>query len=51
MLVILAACKPAESPPDLVKTQRDALDKSKTVEGQLQQQADEQRRAVENAEK
>jgi ABC-type uncharacterized transport system auxiliary subunit len=51
MLVILAACKPAEPPPDLIKTQRDALDKSKSVEGQLQQQANEQRKAVESAEK
>jgi outer membrane PBP1 activator LpoA protein len=48
---ILSACKPSEPPPDIIKTQRDALNKSKAVEGKLEQQADEQRKTLENAEK
>ncbi|MBS0308166.1 MAG: hypothetical protein JSS58_04265, partial [Proteobacteria bacterium] len=37
--LLFAGCKPADPPPDLVKTQRDALDKAKAVEGQLQRSA------------
>jgi len=50
-LFVLAACKPSDPPPDIIKTQRDALNKSKAVEGQLQQHVDEQNKALENAEK
>ena len=41
----LAGCQPSELPPDLVKTQREALNKAKSVEGQLQQAQDKQKAA------
>ena len=44
----ISGCKPAGPPPDLLKSQRDALNKAKAVEGQLQQQADEQRKAIDD---
>jgi len=47
----LAGCKPAGPPPDLIKTQREALNKAKAVEGQLQQQADERMKAIDDAQK
>jgi uncharacterized lipoprotein len=42
----LAACdsKPKEPPPDLVKSQRQALDKAKAAEQILQKSADERRK-------
>lgn len=51
LALALDGCKPAGPPPDLVKTQREALDKAKTVEGQLQQQAEQQKKAVDEAQK
>lgn len=39
--VFLGACQPSGPAPDLVKTQRETLDKAKGVEQQLQQQAQE----------
>jgi hypothetical protein len=45
----LAACKPAGPPPDLVQKQREALEKARNVEGQVQQQDDERRRVLEDA--
>ena len=47
----ISGCKPAGPPPDLIKTQREALDKAKAVEGQLQKQADEQKKAIDDAQK
>jgi outer membrane PBP1 activator LpoA protein len=47
----LAGCQPHDAPPDLVKTQREALNKAKALETQLQQQADAQRRAIDDAQK
>lgn len=47
----VGGCKPAGPPPDLVKTQREALDKAKTVEGQLLQQAEERKKAEEEGQK
>ena len=44
----ISGCSPAGPPPDVLKTQRDALNKAKAVEGQLQQQADEQRKAIDD---
>ena len=44
----ISGCRPAGPPPDLLKTQRDALNNAKAVEGQLQQQADEQRKAIDD---
>ncbi|HYD79292.1 MAG TPA: hypothetical protein VEC06_05745 [Paucimonas sp.] len=49
--LMLAACKPSEPPPDLIKTQRETLNNAKSVGGQLENQAEEQKNAVENAEK
>lgn len=48
MATAISGCKPAGPPPDLLKTQRDALTKAKAVEGKLQQQADEQRKAIDD---
>jgi len=51
VVLFVAACKPGEPPPDIIKTQREALQKSRAVEGQLQQQAEEQKKAAEEAAK
>ena len=51
MAMALSGCKPAGAPPDLLKTQREALDKAKAVEGQLQQHAEEQRKAIDDTQK
>jgi hypothetical protein len=52
-LIALAAagCKPVESPPDVLKSQRKALTNARAVEGQLLQQAEEQRKAADEAQK
>ena len=47
----LAACKPADPPPDLIKAQRQALDKAKALEGQMQQQAEDRMKAAEEERK
>lgn len=39
----LAACNSGNTPPDLVKTQREAMEKSKGVEKMLQQSANQKR--------
>jgi hypothetical protein len=44
-----AGCKPSGPPADLVKTQREDMEKAKAVSGQLQQQADEQKKAADEA--
>jgi hypothetical protein len=49
--VALLGCKPEGPPPDLIKTQREALNKAKGVGEQLQQQAEQQKKAAEEAEK
>lgn len=49
IVVLAGGCQPAEPPPDIVKSQRDALNKAKAVEGQLQQQAQEHRQAADEA--
>lgn len=52
--VLLAAClsvggcKPA-APPDVMKNQREALDKAKAVDDVIQKQADDQRRRIDDA--
>lgn len=45
---MVAACSPKPL-PDLVKPQREALDRAKAVEGSLLKQADEQRRTIDAA--
>ena len=47
----LAGCKPAEPPPDILKSQRDALDKAKALSGQMQQQLDDRMKASDEAQK
>lgn len=47
----LAACKPAGPPPDIIKTQREALQKAKAVDAVQQKAVDEQNKAVEEATK
>lgn len=44
---MLAACKPAAPPPDIIQTQREALNKAKAVEGVLQQSEDRTKAAEE----
>ena len=54
MSVALPGCKPTappEPPPDLLKTQREALEKAKALEGQLQQQLQDRMNAAENSQK
>jgi len=51
LVVMVGGCRPAEPPPDLVRSQREALNKAKAVAGQLQQQAQEQKQAADDAEK
>ncbi|QAU34715.1 hypothetical protein [Janthinobacterium sp. 17J80-10] len=51
IVVLAGGCQPAESPPDIAKSQRDALGKAKAVEGVLQQQAQEHRQAADEASK
>jgi uncharacterized membrane protein YgcG len=48
-LLLLNACSPSETtpPPKLFKEQRDVLDKAKAVDPALQQQAEEQRKLIE----
>lgn len=45
--MLLAACAPDEDPPKLFKDQREVLDKAKAVEGQVLDQAEQQRKAME----
>jgi hypothetical protein len=37
----LPGCKPDGSPPDMIKTQRDAMNEAKALEGKMQQQVHE----------
>jgi len=51
MVLALAACKPSPPPPQVFKTQIDALEKAKGVEQQLQQARDKAREAEEEQQK
>lgn len=44
LTLVLLGCKPAESPPDVLKTQREALDKAKALDRQMQQQLQDRMR-------
>jgi hypothetical protein len=48
---VLAACKPAGPPPDIIKTQREALQKARNVGAVEQKSADEQQKAADEATK
>ena len=45
VLLLVVACdsKPKEPPPDIIKSERQAMEKAKGVEQVLQQSADKQR--------
>ena len=47
----LAACKPSGPPPDIVKTQREDLQKAKDVNAVQQKAAEEQQKQAEEATK
>ncbi len=49
VIMLLGACGQSDNQPapKLFKDQRDVLDKAKTVEGTLQKQNEEQRKAIE----
>jgi len=47
----LAACKPAEPKTDILKTQRDALQKAKDVSAVQQKSAEEQQKQADEATK
>lgn len=49
-VVSVSGCKPTEPPVDIIKTQRDALNKAKAVEGQLKQ-TQERTKAAEEEQK
>jgi hypothetical protein len=51
LLGSLAACKPTEPKADIVKTQRDALQKAKDVSAVQQKSADEQQKQSDEATK
>ncbi|AIY42660.1 hypothetical protein LT85_3502 [Collimonas arenae] len=50
-VLALAGCKPSAPPPQIFKTQTDALEKAKGVEKQLQDAQDRNRAAEEEQEK
>ncbi|KAF3996645.1 hypothetical protein [Glaciimonas immobilis] len=47
----LVACKPAASPGDILKPQRDALEQTKALDGQMQQQYKERQKAIDDQQK
>jgi hypothetical protein len=44
----LLGCKPDGSPPEMIRTQRDAMNEAKALEGKMQQQAHEQMKAADD---
>jgi hypothetical protein len=49
---LLGACKQSsEPPPDILKTQREAMDKAKAVEGQIQKQTQDRMKEVDDSQK
>jgi hypothetical protein len=47
----LAGCKPSGPSPDIVKTQREALQNAKAVDAEMQKQAEEQKKAIDESTK
>jgi hypothetical protein len=45
----LVACKPSGPPPDIIKTQRQDLEKAKAVSAEQLKAAEEQRKAIDDA--
>lgn len=50
LIVTLTACGEPPPPPDIIKAQREALDKAKGVEQTLQQQAEDTQKKIHEAE-
>ncbi|WP_211482537.1 hypothetical protein [Collimonas sp. OK607] len=50
-MLALTGCKPSAPPPQIFKTQTDALEKAKGVEQQLQQAQDRAKAAEEDQQK
>lgn len=48
--VNLTACEESRPPPDMIKTQREALDKAKGLEQALQKQAEDTQKKIHEAE-
>lgn len=48
--LVLVACKPAP-PPDILKSQHQAIDKAKALDGQLQQQLQDRMKAADDQQK
>jgi hypothetical protein len=51
LALILAGCQPSDNPPNLVKSQRQVMDKAKAVPDQLQQRVDEQGKKADEEQK
>ena len=48
--ILLTACGAQDKPAKIAAPQREALDKAKAVDAMLQQQAEDQRQKIEDAE-
>jgi hypothetical protein len=52
LALIISGCQPSsDPPPDLIKTQREVLNKAKALDGQMQKNAQDHMKAVEDAQK
>lgn len=52
LAMLVAGCQPpSDPPPDILKTQREALNKAKALDGQVKQQAQDRMNAVDEAQK
>ena len=52
LALVVSGCQPSsDPPPDILKTQRDALNQAKALEGQVRQQAQDRMKAAEEAQK
>ncbi len=49
--IVLSGCKQTDPPPDVLKTQREALDKAKALGGQMQQQLEDRMKTSDEAQK
>lgn len=52
LVLVVSGCQPSsDPPPDIIKTQRGALNKAKALEGQMQQQAQDRMKAADETQK
>ena len=47
----LMGCRPAGPPPDVLKAQKEALEKARALEGQMQQQLQDRMKTVDEPQK